>query len=135
MTIEIETLKSENVALKEHIVKSAFAASEWARENARIPADMLASIFGHAFRVENGRVVAFDGSGAQIMSQVKLGEPASFDDALQRLVKDSPYGIEILKTRDGGKSGSGGIITRTEFDAMSPAEQMKHIRSGKKVRD
>jgi hypothetical protein len=44
---------------------------------------MLQATFGDAFQVEDGKVVAYD-AGRQADRLAKPGEPADFDEAIER---------------------------------------------------
>jgi hypothetical protein len=70
-----------------------------------IPADLVQARFGSAFKVEDGRTVAYDPQGNKIYSRSKPGELADFDEALDVLVDMYPHKDSIL--RSSGASGSG----------------------------
>jgi hypothetical protein len=102
-----------------------------------IPADLVQSKFGDAFKLENGKLVAKDSEGSLLFSRGKPGEVADFDEALQIIVESYPHRDSILK--GSGASGSGATgnsgmvngkrtINRATFDSMSPAEQMTAAR-------
>jgi len=61
--------------------------------------------FGQAFKVEDGKVVAYDPAGNKIFSRSRAGEVADFDEALEALVDQYPYKDQIL--RGSGASGGG----------------------------
>lgn len=75
-----------------------------------IPADMVQARFGSAFKVEDGKVVAYDNAGNKIFSRARPGELADFDEALETLIDAYPHKESILKgsgASGGGASGSG----------------------------
>ncbi|WP_237133801.1 DUF6651 domain-containing protein [Pseudohongiella sp. O18] len=125
-------------------IGGSFSRSKAISEKFIIPADMVQARFGNNFKVEDGKVVAFDQSGNKIFSRAKPGEVAEFDEALEILVDQYPYKENILKGSAasgggaGSQSGSGGAgkrtFTREQFGALSPAEQAKvagEAREGK----
>lgn len=82
-----------------------FTRSKFIAEKAAVPADMVQARFGSAFKVEDGKVVAYDQAGNKIFSRARPGEVADFDEALETLVDQYPYKDQILKGT--GASGSG----------------------------
>lgn len=123
----------ERDALQGELVKAriggAFTRSRFIADKLAIPADLVEARFGGQFRIEDGQVVAFDGSGNRIASPANPGEPASFDEALAIIVQAYPYRDTILKgtgasgsgAHGGGGRGEGRHVTRAQFLALSPA--------------
>jgi hypothetical protein len=70
-----------------------------------IPADLVQARFGSAFKIEDGKAVAYDSQGNKIYSRSRPGELADFDEALDVLVDQYPHKDSIL--RSSGASGSG----------------------------
>ena len=66
---------------------------------------MVQATFGKAFKIEEGKVVAYDANGNKIFSQSRPGELAEFDEALEALVDAYPHKDHILKPT--GAQGSG----------------------------
>lgn len=134
---ENEKLKGELYAEK---IGGAFARSKIISEKFVIPADMVQARFGQSFKLEDGKVVAYDQNGNKIFSKANPGELASFDEALDTLVSSYPYKDHILKGTGGsgggarGGSGSGDQgkkqMSRDEFGKLAPAEQMSKMRDG-----
>ena len=116
-------------------VGNRFATSGYLKEKTILgeTPDLAEARFGKNFKIEGGKVVAYDAAGNQIYSRTKPGEPADFDEALSILVESHPGRDHILRGTGasgsgakGGQSGTAGdpkTITRTEFAAKSPAEQ------------
>jgi hypothetical protein len=116
---ELGKLKSQYDALQSMYhgekIGSAFAGSKFVTEKMRIPGDMVQAKFGGAFKVEDGKLIAYDQSGNKIYSRVKPGEVADFDEALESLVDSYPHKDDILKgigstgseTQHGRKQGDG----------------------------
>lgn len=113
-------------------VGSSFNRSKFITEKSAIPADLMQARFGSAFKVEEGKIIAYDPAGNKLFSRTKAGEIADFDEALEMLVDAYPYRDQILKGANHsgsgarpGSNGSGGkrTITRADFDRLGPAEQ------------
>lgn len=126
---ERDTLKGELYAEK---IGGAFARSKFISEKVAIPADFMQATFGPHFSIEGGKTIAKGPDGNQIFSRTRHGEPADFEEALQILVESHPRASSILKgsgASGGGAGGGGGgsagkqTIRRSDFQALSPAEQ------------
>lgn len=124
-------------------VDSVFSQSDFVRNNIAVPQDMFEASFRNYFKVEDGKVVAYDKSGNRLMSKQNVGEFATPDEALKLLVESHPQKDTILKADTGsgsGADGSGGYrgangknIKRSDFDALPPmkqAETMKKVIAG-----
>lgn len=116
-----------------------FNGSKFIADKCIIPAPMMQAQFGSAFKVEDGKVIAYDGE-QKIFSRSKPGEVAEPDEALEILVDAYPYRDSIIKgsgSSGGGArpSGNGGgshnQMSRAEFKKLSPTRQrelaLKHI--------
>lgn len=146
---EMAALKAARDKLSAHldneIIGGSFARSKYIADNLAIPQDLAQAAFGKAFKVEDGKMVAFDASGNKIFSRARPGELASFDEALTTLVEQYPNRDHILKSS--GASGTGASasagngsagktgITRAQFDQLSPSQQAAHFRAGHAVTD
>lgn len=114
-------------------IGGSFARSKFIAEKVAIPADFLQAKFGSNFKIEDGKVVAYGADGNKLYSRAKPGETPDFDEALELLVDAHPTRDSILKgdIKGGGgaqNNGGGGgkrTMTRTEFNALPPADQMK----------
>ena len=131
-----EKLESE---LRREKIGGSFARSKVIAEKLAIPVDMVEARFGAAFSLEDGKVVAHGADGNRLFSRVRPGEPADFDEALELLIEQYPHRDHILKASGatgGGATGGGGgqggqkSISRSAFDALSPAKQMEHVKGG-----
>lgn len=92
-------------------IGGSFARSKLIAEKLAVPADMVQATFGKAFKIEEGRVVAYDAHGQKIFSRARPGEIADFDEALETLVEQYPHKEHILKgsgANGGGAGGNGG---------------------------
>lgn len=125
-------------------IGGAFARSKFISERIAVPPDMIQSTFGQRFRIEEGKVVAFDASGNKLFSRVRPGEVADFDEALELLVDAYPHRDHILKGRNANGSGATGsatgsagskTMTRAAFDALPPAERAAKMSDGYKLTD
>ena len=133
---ERDALKAELYSEK---IGGAFARSAFAKDKLAIPADFVQARFGSQFKLEAGKVVAYDANGNQIYSKSRPGELADFDEALEFLVNAYPQRDHILKGTgaqgSGARPSNGGAagtktMTRAEFDAMSPADRSARMRDG-----
>lgn len=114
-------------------IGGSFARSKFIADKVAIPADFLQAKFGSNFKIEDGKVVAYGADGNKLYSRAKPGETPDFDEALELLVDAHPTRDSILKgdIRAGGgaqNNGGGGgkrTMTRAEFSALPPADQMK----------
>lgn len=98
-------------------IGGAFARSKLIGEKLAIPADMVQARFGQAFKVEDGKTVAYDQHGNKIYSRARPGEIADFDEAMETLVEQYPYRDQILKSSGanggGAPAGGGGSAPNT----------------------
>jgi hypothetical protein len=118
--------------LYEERIGGAFSRSKFIGEKLAIPGDMVQARFGSAFKIEDGKTVAYDQHGNKIFSRSRPGEVADFDEAIETLVEQYPYRDNILKSNAGSGGGSqqsnnsgggGKSYSREQFSAMSPAQQ------------
>lgn len=121
-------------------IGGAFARSKFIADKAAVPADMIQSRFGSAFKIEDGKTVAYDANGSKIYSRAKPGELADFEESLEILVDGYAYKDNILKgnsnggggTRQSNGGGTGGkTMTRAAFDALSPSAKASAITTDK----
>lgn len=112
-------------------IGSAFAGSKFITEKAAVPADLVQARFGGAFKVEEGRLIAYDSAGNKIFSRVKPGEVAEFDEALEVLVDSYPYRDNILKGANNGGGGARGGAGGggADLSKLPPVERMNAIRA------
>lgn len=143
---DLAKTRSERDALQGQLydekIGGSFDRSKFIAEKLAIPGDMAKAQFGKAFKIEDGKMVAYDATGNKIFSRVRPGDIANFDEALETLVENYPYRDQILKgsgaTGSGasGGSGNGGkkAYTRAEFNTFDPAKQAQvaaDVRGGK----
>lgn len=135
----LEKITSDLYAEK---IGGSFTRSKVIAEKFAIPADLVQARFGSAFKIEDGKVVAYDANGNKIYSRTRPGDVADFDEALETLVEQYPYRDHILKSsgasgsgaQGGGSGGGKKVLNRAQFSQLSPAEQMAHtkaVREGK----
>lgn len=161
---QVETIKNEAIkavrAEYEPVVKKAgeleqalygekiggaFARSKVIADKFAIPADLVQARFGAAFKIEDGKTVAYDATGNKIFSRARPGELADFEEALETLVDQYPYKDQILKgsgASGGGASGSSQVnaggkktVARAQWDAMDQGARMAHSKAGGIVTD
>ena len=131
-------------ALTKEMIGGRFSRSAFIAEKLVIPADIVEATFGRHFQIDEGRVVAVDDSGKVITSEKNFGEPAGFDEALGKIIDAYPHKDHILKssvksgtgtTPGGGGGGGKDSITRSQFDALSPAEQLTFAKGDGNITD
>lgn len=131
--------------LYEEKIGGAFSRSKYIGEKLAIPADLVQSRFGSAFKIEDGKTVAYDNHGNKIYSRARPGEPADFDEAIETLVEQYPHRDHILKgtgasgsgaSNNGGNGGNGKkSLNRSQFDALDPQGKHAHVSAGGEVTD
>lgn len=138
---ENETLKG---ALHGEKIGGSFARSKFIADKIAVPADIIQARFGTNFKLEDGKVVAYDQSGNKLYSKASPGNPAEFDEALELLVDAYPYKDSILKGTGGsgtgkqpgaGGLGGGKTMARTEFDKLAPGDRMAKMKEGVTLTD
>jgi hypothetical protein len=125
-------------ALDTERVNNLFAASEFIRDRIAVPRDMFEATFRSNFKVEDGKIIAYDKAGNRLMSKAKIGEYADTSEALELLVEAHPQKDVILKANSGQGSGSGGgggnrgggrVIKRADFEALPGNKQAEISQS------
>lgn len=118
--------------LDDTVLTAAFSGSKFIAESINIPADMFQASFAKNFQVRDGNIVPVGADGKEIYSKKRLGEIADFDEAASILVDSYAHRDAILKapqkggsgnTGQGGNRATGSIMKRSEFAALSSAEQ------------
>lgn len=108
-------------------ISNLFSGSEFVRDRIAVPRDMFEATFGRNFKIEDGKIAAYDKAGNRLMSKSKFGEPADINEAFELLVEAHPQKDVILKADSksgtgnagaGGGSGKGRILKRAEFDQL-----------------
>lgn len=131
-------------ALYSEKIGGSFSRSKVIADKFAIPADLVQARFGSAFKIEDGKTVAYDQAGNKIFSRARPGELADFDEALETLVDQYPYKDQILKgtgASGGGagqsNQGAGGkkTISRAQFDALDPVAKQATMKEGTAVTD
>lgn len=126
------------------IVGGAFARSKFIADKLVLPPDLAQAAFGSRFKVEDGKLKAYDTDGNAIFSRKNPGAAADFDEAIEILVEAYPRKDSILRAdqRSGsgapGNGGGGGgskAISRSAFDALDPKGRADHIGKGGTVTD
>ncbi len=135
-----KTLESQ---LYDSMIGGSFTGSKFIADKIAIPADLLQARFGQSFKVEEGKVVAYDGTGNKIYSRSKPGELASFDEALEFLVEQYPQKDHILKAS--GNQGGGSrqsqhqagqkTMKRDAFDSLDIAGKQNALKDGVTIVD
>lgn len=125
-------------------IGGAFARSKFIADKAAIPADMIQARFGQAFKIEEGKVVAYDTNGGKIYSRAKPGELADFEESLEILVDSYAYKDNILKGNSNGgagfRQGQGGnagqkLWTAAQFESASQPARAAFFKDGGQLAD
>lgn len=129
--------------LYDSMIGGSFSGSKFIADKIAIPSDLLQARFGQSFKVEDGKVVAYDGTNNKIYSRSKPGELASFDEALEFLVEQYPQKDHILKAS--GNNGGGSRPTqhqagqktmkRNAFDSLDMAGKQNALKDGVTIVD
>jgi len=126
---ETETLRSQYNTGK---INTAFASSDYIKEKLAVPSDMAQATFGKHFIFKEDVMTPVDINGAVIYSDSNPGDIATFDEAMEKVVKTYAHRDSILK--GSGHNGSGAetpgeggkrSVTRKQFEGMSALEQQK----------
>ncbi|WP_024556648.1 DUF6651 domain-containing protein [Franconibacter pulveris 1160] len=135
-----KTLESQLYDAK---IGGSFSGSKFITEKMAIPADFVQARFGQAFKIEDGKVVAYDSQGNKVYSRAKPGELADFDEALEYLVEQYPQKDHILKAS--GASGGGSqqsqhqagqkTMKRAAFDSLDMAGKQGALKDGVTIVD
>lgn len=129
-TTRAEQLEQQLYAEK---IGGSFARSKVIADKLAIPADMVQARFGQAFKIEDGKVVAYDSNGNKLYSRARPGELADFDEALETLIEQYPHKDYILKASGANGGGapisgkSGAQISNNPFkkDTLNLTEQAR----------
>ncbi len=137
----VEDLTKERDSLRHGLhqekLSTAFNRSKFIQDKLAIPVDLAQARFGAAFYIEEGKIRAKGSDGNLVYSRANPGNPAEFDEAMEIMVDAYPYRDSILKgsgASGGGAGGSGNNaggnkqVTRSQFDAMDPADKAKAAR-------
>lgn len=145
---DLTKTKTERDTLQQQLyderIGGSFDRSKFIAEKLAIPGDLARAAFGKAFKIEEGKVVAYDANGNKLFSRERPGDIANFDEALETLVEHYPHRDQILKgsgasgsgANGGGGGGSGSkALTRDAFAALPPDKQMAHVKGGGTISD
>lgn len=127
-------------------MSNAFTGSKFITEKTVLTPDIAQAYFGNNFKVlEDGSLQAVDAKGNPILSRVKPGEPATFDEAMEILVNEYPRKDSILRGTNAGGAGARNNTTvrdgnkptmkRSDFDAADDVDRMQFLGKGGVVVD
>lgn len=126
-------LAERDTKINNMLIDSVFKGSEFIVDRVNMPRDFFEAAMRSNFRVEDGKVIAYDSAGNRLMSKKNLGDTPAPDEALELLVDAHPQRDTILKApQAGGTGGNGGggnrghgrVIKRSEFDAGTAQQQI-----------
>lgn len=118
--------------LDKMMLDNAFASSDFVRNRVAVPPEMFRSFFGNNFKIEDGKIIAYDSTGNKIFSDKRMGELADVDEAFEKLVSNYAHKDSILKAANqsgtgnaGGGGSRGGLrsMNRADFDNLSPSKK------------
>ncbi len=133
-----DALEKDFTALKASydasVISNAFMRSKYVAENLVSPA-LAQELFGKKFQVKDGNIIGMDAAGKEMYGSEGI---ASFEEALSRMVKDSPYKEMITRAAPGG---SGTVpsennlpqrgMTAEQAGKLSPEAYAKARKEGK----
>lgn len=130
VTGERDTLQTQ---LYSELVGGAFARSKYVSEKVAVPPHMLEKTYGSHFKIVEGKVLAHDAAGNPIGSSKTFGEPADFDEAIEKIIAADPYKDHILKGT--GAQGSGAQhgashLNGQDLSGLSPTARLTAARAG-----
>ena len=120
--------------------KAAFASSQFLAERVNLPPDVAEAYFQQYFKVDGDRLVAVGRDGQTIGSKNRIGEDASFDEAIEIILSDHPNRDALLKAPAAGGSGMGPAagraggsqrIKRSDFEKLDAGKQREIAIGGK----
>lgn len=129
-----ETTRATQLESQLHteVIGGAFARSAFLTGKVAIPTDLVQAKFGQQFKLENGKMVAYDSNGQAIFSKKNPGSHADFEEAIETIVTSYAHKDTILKSS--GQSGSGsqssnGNPKNKDLSNLSPTERMTQARA------
>lgn len=135
--------KTLETQLYQEMIGGRFGSSAFIKDKVAIPADFVQARFGEAFKIEEGKVVAYDQQGNKVYSRAKPGELADFDEALETLIEQYPQKDHILKAS--GNSGGGSqqsqhqagqkTMKREAFDSLDVTGKQAALKDGVSIVD
>ncbi len=114
------------------MIDGVFKGSDFIADRVAMPRDFFESAMRSNFKVEDGKITAYDRAGNRLMSKKTPGDYADPNEALELLVEMHPQKDHILKAPDAGGSGNNGgggnrgggrTIKRGDFEALDPGKQ------------
>ena len=107
-----ETIESYKNKIHKLMITDKFSSSKFIKENCPdIPVNVIANTFAGKFKLEEDdgdwQVVGYKASGSPIYSPVRAGNVASFDEALEQMIKEDPNKDFFLKGISGSGTGNG----------------------------
>jgi hypothetical protein len=115
------------------LIDGVFKGSDFINEKVAMPRDFFEAAMRSNFKVEDGKVVAYDKAGNRLMSKKSPGDYADASEALELLVESHPQKDVILKAPAAGGTGNNGgggnrtttapngsTMKRADFDALDP---------------
>ena len=142
---ERDTYKGQ---LESNLVDAVFTRSKFIADKFAAPGpagvEVARALFARHFKVEDGKIVAVDANGQKLFSRSNPGNHPDAEEAIELIVDAYPHKAHILKgtgaSGGGAQAGHGGnngksSMTRTAFEALSPADKQASIKAGATITD
>lgn len=133
LTEKDQAIAERDSKIDNMLIDQVFNGSEFIAKQVNVPRDFFQAGMRQNFKVEDGKVVAYDRDGNRLMSKKAVGEYATPDEAIELLIERHPQKDMILKAPDGGGTGGNGgggqrgnggaTVKRADFDAAPPHQQ------------
>lgn len=121
--------------LSDELIGGNFARTKAFAET-NMDSTMARALLGSHFSIKDGKMVATDAHGNQIMSRTSIGEPASFDEAVKALMDNHPSREVFMKptgSGGGGAQGSGAAVggssKQSYADCKTDAEKVAFLQT------
>lgn len=135
-----DEIRKRDRAIEKMMITDRFATSTFVRDKMiDLPPDMVAQYFNANFKVETNedgsmRVVGVNEDKTPIMSSSRMGETATFDEALETLVRRSPNAGKLLRAKPGGSgavggAAPGGLDVSKPWINMGMAEKAAYVKA------
>jgi len=127
-----------NEEINNSILDTMFNQSEFVKKSVEMPVRALKALFANRFRIdpETRKAYAVDDEGNPMLSENKIGAVASFEEAIELLVRRDPDRDNILKSSGapgGGMQRNGKGLSNADEAYLndpnvSPVDKQKFLR-------
>jgi len=135
VTVERDTFVGQ---LNRELIGGSFSRSGFVKDKLSVPSDMAQAMFGPSFKVEDGKVVAYDKDKNPIWSTARPGEKADFEEAMEKLVDAYPNKNSIIRgvnqngsgARPGQELATATTMTTAELNSLPPKARAERMAKG-----